>query len=90
MIKIAHIVDVKENKLQHPHYSCFYESTYLHVLFFCFCFYLILATINKLIIMPGTFWCAANIFRSRNKELVCTIIIVLYTVKNFHFMSLDV
>jgi hypothetical protein len=78
MIKIAHIVDVKENKLQHPHYSCFYESTYLHVLFFCF--YLILATINKLIIMPGTFWCAANIFRSRKKELVCTIIIVLYTV----------
>ena len=42
------------------------------ILYFC----LILATINEFI-MPGTFRCAANIFRSRKKELVCTIKIVL-------------
>ena len=47
-------------------------------IYFCFC--LILTTINELIIIPGTYRCATNIFRSRKKELVCINKSLLYTV----------
>ena len=75
-------------------FVCAYQCPTLIVLCFCpflivFVICLILATINQLVIMPGTFRSAANIFLSRKKELVCTNKIVPETVLKIPFTSFN-